>query len=163
MKKFQFLKVSFWAVVAMGLFCCLPVIADEHGGYKKTGTVNGEIRSAQYFKDRVELEIYAPDAMPIGEKAHVGFTATLWTDEVSKGGAGRYQDRGAVLLTNGTINRFYSNGIWKRLTQAGESNHRWIMKTLGVLSDGGTYFATCIFDQKSMTSTCDVHETNLPG
>jgi hypothetical protein len=160
MKRFQFLKILLKTIVAMGLFCCLSASADEHSGYKKTGTFTGEIRSAQYFKDRVELEIHAPDAKPVGESAHVGFTATLWTDEVSKG-AGRYEDRGAVFLTNGTMNRFYSNGIWKRLTKAGESNHRWIMKTLGVLSDGGTYFATCIFDQKSMTSTCDVHETNL--
>ena len=147
-------------IFILSLFGSATIVAEESEGYKKTGTVNGAIRSVQYFKDRVELEIHAPDAMPGGEKAHVAFTATFWLDEVANG-AGRYEDRGAVFQSNGKTNSFYSNGVWKRLTKAGESNHRWIMKTLGVLSDGATYFATGIFDQKSMTFEANVHETNL--
>ena len=74
-------------------------------------TLTGEIRSAQYFQDRVELEIHDPYAMQVGESAHARFTATLRTDEVSKG-AGSGEDHSAAFLTKGTMNQFYSNGIW---------------------------------------------------
>ena len=154
------IRTNFLVAALMTLAGANTVLAAEVDSYKKTGVVAGEIRSVQYHKDRVELEIHAPDSTPAGEKAHVSFTATFWTDEAA-GGAGRYEDRGGVYGGDGEATRFFSSGIWKRVTKKGDSNHRWTMKTLGVIGDGGTYFATGVFDQKTMTFKAEVYETGL--
>ena len=144
----------FPAILLLCNFIPGQAVADGHLVGKKIADFTSKITSIQYLEDRNVLTIQGDASGPFGT---VGGTATFMTN-TGYGASGHYSSRGMTFRSDGRVVRYTSNGLWKSLTKEGESNHRWLIKTIGLNEDGARMFAVGIYELEPMTVKGEVYE-----